>query len=39
MAAMGGDLELLKWLRDKGCPWSSSNVTGASYSRDDEVLE
>jgi hypothetical protein len=27
LAARGGNLEVLKWLHNTGCPWNTSNVS------------
>ena len=38
-AALGGHLEVLKWLRAKGCPWGTTTSTGAAFLGHLEVLQ
>ncbi|WZN63220.1 hypothetical protein HKI87_07g47670 [Chloropicon roscoffensis] len=38
-AAYGGQLELIKWLRAKGCPWNINTSRSAAYGGQLEVLQ
>ena len=38
-AAEGGHLEVLQWLRAKGCPWDSTATDSAAYKGHLEVLQ
>jgi len=38
-AAQGGHLEVLKWLRDNGCPWGAKTCTCAAVEGHLEVLK
>ncbi|GFR41069.1 hypothetical protein Agub_g1709 [Astrephomene gubernaculifera] len=38
-AAYSGNLELLRWLRERGCPWDADAIAEAARSGCDEALE
>ncbi|KXZ43229.1 hypothetical protein GPECTOR_97g767 [Gonium pectorale] len=38
-AARSGSVELMAWLRERGCPWSSSAFTGAAESGCEAAME
>ncbi len=38
-ATMGGDLQLLRLLRARGCPWSDSAWAGAALTGCEELLD
>ena len=38
-AAARGDVEMLKWLRAKGCPWDEGTCAAAAYGGHLEVLK
>ena len=38
LAAGGGHLDALEWLRARGCPWDSTTVTLAMYNGHTEVM-
>ena len=38
-AAQGGHLELVKWLRAKGCPWGTTTSANAAFGGHLEVLQ
>ncbi|GFR40800.1 hypothetical protein Agub_g1417 [Astrephomene gubernaculifera] len=38
-AACSGNLELLRWLHERGCPWDADAIAGAAGSGCEEALE
>ena len=38
-AALGGQLEVMKWLRAKGCPWGTTTIIGAAFRGHLEMLQ
>ncbi|PNH04452.1 hypothetical protein TSOC_009386 [Tetrabaena socialis] len=38
-AAASGSMELLAWLRDRGCPWGEDTIYGAAGAGSEEALE
>ena len=38
-ACAGGNLEIMKWLRSKGCPWNASACNGAAWGGHLEILK
>lgn len=39
VAAAKGKLNVLKWLREKGCPWDSETCTAAASAKNFEILK